>query len=367
MKALVSNRNIATRVLNLVSGKSFGEGVELKDIPIPTISSQEILVKVQAVALNPTDFKHIDMLSPRNAVIGCDYAGVVSSVGKEAPGGWEVGDRVAGVVHGGLYHDRGSFAEYLKVDGDLAWKIPDGIRDEVAATYGVSAITAMLALNVRLGFPWAHEVAEVEGGNKDAQLAVNTPTVLIYAATTCAGLFHVQLAKKGGYTVVATASPRSFDLVKRYGADRVFDYRSASAVQDIITAFPNITSAVDCYSEGKSTEFCAKVLEGLGGGKIITLLDTGKSRTPGVEYEMIVAYSLFGQSFAWLPPVGPKFVAIPSDRTALARFYATLPRFINELQPPPIRLIDGGFDGILMGLDELRQGKVSGSKLVVKL
>lgn len=82
----------------------------------------------------------------------------------------------------------------------------------------------MLALNVRLGFPWAREAAKVQGGNKDAQLAGNTPTVLIYAATTCAGLFHVQLAKKAGYTVVATVSLRSFDLVKQYGADRVFDY-----------------------------------------------------------------------------------------------------------------------------------------------
>ena len=367
MKALVSNRNIGTRVLNLASGKSFGKGVELRDLSIPTLSSQEILVKVHAVALNPTDFKHIDIISPRNAIIGCDYAGVVTSVGKEAPGGWKVGDRVAGTVHGGLFPDRGSFAEYLKVDGDLAWKIPDGIKDEEAATYGVSAVTAMLALNARLGLPWADEAVEVEGDNNDAQRTPNARTILIYAGSTCAGLFHVQLAKLAGYTVVATASPHSFDLVKSYGADTVYDYKSASAVQNIISAFPNISSAVDCYSEGKSTEFCAKVLKAAGGGKVITLLDMGKSSTPGVEYEMILAYTLFGRPFAWLQPVGPKFAAIPSDRTALAHFYANLPSLISKLKPPPIRLIDGGFDGILMGLDELRQGKVSGSKLVAKL
>lgn len=366
MKALVSNRSICGRVLNFASGSSWGKGAEVRDIPIPTISDREILVKVHAVALNPTDFKHIDVISPRNVIIGCDYAGEVSSVGKEAPGGWKVGDRVAGVVHGGLYPDVGSFAEYLKVDGDLAWKIPEGIPDEEAATYGISAITPTLSLNVRLGLPWPDEAVRADT-KKDAQTPTKAPAILIYAGSTSAGLYHVQFAKRAGYTVVATASPRSFDLVKSYGADAVFDYSSESAVQDIIAAFPNIKNAVDCYSEGKSTEFCARVLKETGGGKVITLLDRGKSNTPGVEYELILVYTMYGKAFAWLPPVGPKFPAIPSDREALARFYGSLPSFVRDLKPLPTRVIESGFNGIMTGLDELRQGKVSGSKLIVKL
>ncbi|RYP64119.1 hypothetical protein DL770_009253 [Monosporascus sp. CRB-9-2] len=61
MKALVSNRNIANWVLNLGLNKAiFGTGGRVIDLPKLTISSDEIFVKVKAVALNPTDLKHLD-------------------------------------------------------------------------------------------------------------------------------------------------------------------------------------------------------------------------------------------------------------------------------------------------------------------
>jgi len=359
MRALVSNRIVATRLVNLGLGKSIGPGASIVDVPKPDISDEEILVKVHAVGLNPTDFKHIDFMAPSNCIIGCDYAGEVVEVGKAAPRGWRRGDRVAGVVHGGMYRDRGSFAEYLKTDGDLAWKVPEGITDEDATTYGISAVTAILALSVHLGLPLPF--LEPESGKTPPQAS----TVFIYAGSTCAGLFTIQLAKLAGLTVVTTASPRSFDLVKSYGADQVFNYRSATAAKDIIAAFPDITCAVDCFSEGGSTAFCAEVLKNKG-GKVVTLLDQGKSKTPGVEYDMAMLYRVFGRAFAFLPPIGPKFPVSLKDREALVRFYARLPGLTKELKPPPVRVIEGGLDSVLNSLDELRQGKVSGCKLVVK-
>lgn len=364
MKALVSTRNIVNRVINLSLGKSIGLGAEVKDVTIPTISNLEILVKVHVVALNPTDFKHIDIISPSNSICGCDYAGEVVEVGENARGGWKVGDRVAGCVHGGLYPDRGSFAEYLKVDGDLAWKIPEGLCDEEAATYGISAVTAMLALYGRLGI--RNDDDSAQSSVKQVESPAKGSAILIYAASTSAGLFAVQLASRAGYTVVATASPHSFDLVTKYGADRVFDYRSATAIMDITTAFPDIKYAMDCFSEGDSSNFCAKVI-GKNGGKVITLLDTGKSKVQGVENDMILAYTLFGRPFAWLPPIGPSLPAMPQDREALVSFYRGLASNTKHLRPPPITVTGGGFDGILNGLQKLRQKQVSGGKIVVKL
>lgn len=99
---------------------------------------------------------------------------------------------------------------------------------------------------------------------------------------------------------------------------------------------------------------------------MIVLLPTTKPKFQGVEHEMILAYSLMGHAFQWLPPVGPKFPAIPSDREALVRFYADLPKHIKTLKPLPVTLEAGGMDAILPGLDKLRQGKVSGGKLVAK-
>lgn len=357
MKTLVAKRWIFTRLVNLSLNKSIGQGCEIKEVPKPSITDHEILVKVRAVALNPTDFKHIDIVSPPNSIIGCDYAGEVVEIGKSALGGWKVGDRVAGIVHGGLYKDRGAFAEYLKTDGDLAWKIPVHIKDEEAVTYGVSAATAMLALNIHLGLEWPSGTGLSEANH-------GSP-ILIYAGSTNAGLFAIQLAKRVGRTVVTTASPHSFELVKSYGADHVFDYRCANSAHEIATAFPDIKLALDCFSEGDSTTFCADVLKRQG-GKVLTLLPRGESKTPGVEYDTLMLYTVFGREFAWLPPIGPKFPPKPSDREALARFCADLPRLAGDIKPPPITVTDG-FDSILAGLEKLRDGSVSGKKLVVRL
>ncbi|GKT90373.1 zinc binding enoyl-reductase [Colletotrichum tofieldiae] len=362
MKALVSNRSIVARIFNLSTGKSGFKGAHVINVPKPKIADQEILVKVNAVALNPSDYKHIDVISPKNCIVGCDYAGEVVEVGNSATGSWKVGDRVAGVVHGGLYHDRGAFAEYLKIDADLAWKVPSGVSDEEAATYGVSAVTAVLAINVHLGLPWPDQAGQSE---KTTTSTSEKRVVFIYAGSTSVGLFALQLAKLAGYTVVTTASPHSYDLVKRYGANHVYNYKSENWVQEVTSNFPDITLALDCFSEGGSGPSTGQVLKDKG-GKIVTLLDQGESKVPGVKYDMIMLYTVFGKEFAWLQPIGPKFPVDMEHRNALARFYSILPQLTNAIKPPPIQTINGGIDILLEKLDLLRQGKVSGSKLVVK-
>ncbi|CCT71763.1 related to toxD gene [Fusarium fujikuroi IMI 58289] len=323
MKALVSNRSIVTRLVNATRSKAIGgQGGRVQDdVPIPSISSNEILVKVKAVALNPTDFKHLDIISPPNSIIGCDYAGVVHQVGDAAKDKWKIGDRVAGA----------------------------------ATTYGVSAVTAMLVLNVHYGLPFLDT----------KPMSPKDEAIFIYAGSTSAGLYHIQLAKAAGYTVVTTASPRSTQLVKQYGADAVFDYNSPSVAEDIIKDYPKITKAVDCFSEGKSTPICAAVLNP-SGGKVVTLLPNGKSSTPGVTYDLVMSYTAMGHAFQWLPPIGPKFEARPQDRAALVRFYETLPRVTHILKPIPTIELKDGFDGILEGLDKLRAGQVAGGKQVVR-
>ncbi len=357
MQALIANRSIVTRVSNYICGSSSGDGVKVATVPVPEISDEEILVRVRCVALNPTDFKHVDIVAPRGAIIGCDYAGTVAKVGSRASGNWAVGDRVAGWTHGGLYPNRGSFAEYLKIPGDLAWKPPLSVSDEEATTFGVSAVTAMLALNVRLSVPWIDQ-GPVTGKS-------DTP-ILIYSGATAAGLYAIQLAKLAGLRVVTTASPRSHDLVKEYGAHDVFDYRSPTAIEDIIRAYPNIDRAMDCFSECGSTEFCAKVVR-RSRGRVVMLLDSGKTDMNGVEVDFMLGYTVFNQEFQWLPPFGPKFARNPADNEALRRFYSSLADISKQLKPPPLKKIDGGLGGLPTGLDLLRQGKVSGTKLVSSL
>ncbi|KAJ6783821.1 hypothetical protein PWT90_10556 [Aphanocladium album] len=336
-----------------------GRGASIVDVPVPTITDDEILVKVTAVALNPTDFKHIDLFSPDGAVVGCDYAGVVVKVGGSpvAANAWKVGDRVAGWVHGGLFPDRGSFAEYLKVDADLAWKVPEGVSDLAATTYGVSAATAMLGLNKHLNVPWpsATPAAAATGGEP----------IFIYGASTGAGLYAVSLAKLAGRTVVATASPHNFDLVKSHGADAVFDYKSPTAAADIKAAYPNLKQAFDGISENGTVEFTAGVLQ--PGGTVVVLLPPKATEIDGVKILPILAYTLFGREFHILPPHGPKFPASEEDRAALNKFYGLLPGLVGALKPIPVKELSGGLENLAEGLSLLREGKVSGTKLGYKL
>jgi NADPH:quinone reductase-like Zn-dependent oxidoreductase len=74
---------------------------EIHQLPIPKVRGEWILVKTKAVALNPTDWKHIDFaLANAGARIGVEYAGVVEEVGSKVTE-FKKGDRVAGFCHGG--------------------------------------------------------------------------------------------------------------------------------------------------------------------------------------------------------------------------------------------------------------------------
>lgn len=69
-----------------------------------------------------------------------------------------IGDRIVGVVHGGLFPHKGVLAEYLKVESDLAWSPPASlISDQQVATYDISAVTAMQALYISFGASWPVE------------------------------------------------------------------------------------------------------------------------------------------------------------------------------------------------------------------
>ena len=75
----------------------------IETVPTPKLRGDEwVRVRTTAVALNPTDWKHIDSElggDPKGTRIGCDYAGVVLDVGSKVTK-FKKGDRIAGLVHG---------------------------------------------------------------------------------------------------------------------------------------------------------------------------------------------------------------------------------------------------------------------------
>ena len=81
--------------------EDYGKAKLANDIPIPKLRDGYVLVKPKAVALNPTDWRHIDYLATPGAIVGCDYAGEVLEVGASVTKQFKPGDRITGFVHGG--------------------------------------------------------------------------------------------------------------------------------------------------------------------------------------------------------------------------------------------------------------------------
>ena len=82
-------------------------------------------------------------MSPPNAIIGCDLSGTVVSLGSSPTNkSIQIGDKVAGCVHGGLFVDKGSYAEYAKAESDLIFKVPNDQKMDEMSVFGVPWVTA---------------------------------------------------------------------------------------------------------------------------------------------------------------------------------------------------------------------------------
>ena len=162
-----------------------GKAELVHDRPLPALRDTYILVKTVAVALNPTDWKHIDYLTVPGSLSGCDYSGVVEAVGKDVESAWKKGDRVCGFAHGGdaTQLENGAFAEYIVAKGDLQSPIPEGMSFEEAATLGVGISTVGQGLYQSLKLPLPAEPAK------------EPFPVLIYGGSTATGTLAIQFAK----------------------------------------------------------------------------------------------------------------------------------------------------------------------------
>ncbi|CAD6588290.1 MAG: hypothetical protein CYPHOPRED_004329, partial [Cyphobasidiales sp. Tagirdzhanova-0007] len=257
------------------------------EIPTPKLEDNDVLVKIEYVAQNPTDWKHIAQNSPPGSIIGCDCSGTLVSLGSALKNpSLKLGDRVAGCVHGGLFKDKGAFAEYAKVESDLMWKVPDAIKMENAAMFATAWMTAAQALVLSQGHSFPPEIVP------------GSPWYLIYGGSTSVGLFTTQLAKLMGYRIIVTASPHSFELVKSQGADEVVDYHDgdkASAEIRRITG-GGVDLAFDTVSEGDSFKIAVATF-GERGGQLNCVLppsEEAKALRKNVKNEMQMMLTQFG-------------------------------------------------------------------------
>jgi NADPH2:quinone reductase len=203
------------------------------DVPTPVPGPGEILIRVEAAALNPLDAALVvgamrEMMPVEHPfVVGMDASGVVDAVG-EGVTGYTVGDAVVAYTH---FHP-GTIAEYtLVAEGPNVAERPAELDPARAAALVSTSLTGETIL----------EALEHKAGQ----------TVLVIGGTGGVGSFVVQLAARAGLRVLATAAPADVEYMRGLGASEVIDYIAVDTVQEALRLAPGgVDSVVDLISRG---------------------------------------------------------------------------------------------------------------------
>jgi NADPH:quinone reductase-like Zn-dependent oxidoreductase len=250
------------------------ENLVLSEVDIPEIKSDEVLIKVKAISINPVDtFARQNkntvqaILKPKSdkeiLILGWDISGSVVEVGAGVKD-FEIGNNVFGMVnfsgHGKAY------AEYVAAPANQLAIKPENISHEEAAGATLTALTAWQALVNN---------AKIHKGDK----------VLIHAAAGGVGHYAVQIAKHFGAYVIGTASAANRDFVKKLGADEFIDYAAEKFEERVKDADIVLESLPGNDHLLRSVKAAKK------GGRVISI----KSSPEGATAELIKEKELFFQ------------------------------------------------------------------------
>ncbi len=233
------------------------ENLELKNIPEPAVKSDEVLVEVKSIGINPVDafvrmnpaaleqYQKIDK-GATDVVIGWDISGQVKEVGHGVKE-FKPGDEVFGMVN---FPGQGNaYAEIVAAPARHLAQKPGNTSHAAASGATLAALTAWQSL-VTFG--------KLKAGEK----------VLIYAAAGGVGHFAVQIAKSIGAYVVASASGSNRSLILDLGADEFIDYQTQSPEE--------LVKDADLVLDPLLNDHIIDALKTLKpGGRMISLLDYG--------------------------------------------------------------------------------------------
>ncbi|GAA6826080.1 zinc-binding alcohol dehydrogenase family protein [Helicobacter pylori] len=177
----------------------------------PTPQNQELLVKVNAISVNPVDTKiRQSPVEDGPRILGFDAVGKVEAVGDKV-GSFKIGDKV---YYSGSPSYQGSNEEYQLVDERVVALKPTNLSDVEAASIPLTALTASETLFDVFGI--SHQAEENEG-----------KSILIINGAGGVGSIATQIAKHYGLTVITTASrPETIEWTQNMGADIVLNHRN---------------------------------------------------------------------------------------------------------------------------------------------
>lgn len=244
------------KTMRAISQDVLGGPEVLKEIEVerPAPGPNQVLVRVRAAGVNPTDWKHRTtggFLGQPPFVLGWDVSGVVEAVGIGVAT-FRPGDEVFGMLPYPYGH--GSHAEYAIAPVRALTHKPSLIDHTQAGALPLVSLTAWQALV---------ENADLQPGQR----------VLIHAAAGGVGHVAVQIAKARGAYVIGTASAGKHEFLRELGADETIDYRET----DFVDAVKDIDVVLDTLG-GETTVRSLRVLR--PGGVVVSILPVGSEDFP---------------------------------------------------------------------------------------
>jgi len=260
----------------------------LQDVELdqPQPGPQDLRVRVEAVSVNPVDTKvraPKPQVERQPKVLGYDAAGVVDAVGSEVTG-FKVGDAV---YYAGDITRPGSNAQFQLVDARIVAKKPASLDFAQAAALPLTVITAWELLFQRMPFD-----ADAGGAGK---------SLLVIAGAGGVGSIAIQLARRAGFTVIATASrDETITWCRELGADHVVDHRQPLTPQLEALGFKTVDAALNLADTDRYWTELGELLAPLGHVGLIVepagLLKIGdpyKAKSIGIHWEMMFARPRF--------------------------------------------------------------------------
>lgn len=330
--------------------------LEIRQVEYTAPTADEIVIKNEAVAVNPCDafLQKNEPLWPLDfpVVLGCDIAGTVAEVGSNASSRFKVGDRVLGGAFGGdidTPNKYGAFQNYTVSHAHLAAHIPDDLSFEAACAIplALNSVAAAMYIKKYLALPYPSLQPKPTG-----------MTLLLWGGATSLGTQAIQLARASGVDVITTASPKNFDLLRKLGANEVFDYKSPNIVQDLIHAFKGkkLAGALSVGGHTESIQACMDVVAQSEGRKFVAVSTLGMpDKTPeGVKAEFVRCGFLRYDEVEVGNVVYRDYLP---DALAKGKFIAT---------PEPL-VVGKGLEDVQKAIDERWKMDVSAKKIVVSL
>ncbi|KAH8926167.1 GroES-like protein [Atractiella rhizophila] len=317
-------------------------GFIVQDLEDPVPKKGQVLIKAVACALNPVDaFRHDTgaMCPAYPIILGSDVAGIVEELGegvsrfKKGDRVWLIrSDRMAGVMDG-------CFRQYVVLNEDVIFKVPNNVSFEEAATMPCCLGTAMIGL-----FDNAPQGIGLNPSFTFKQPSHTGEKALVIRGSSSVGQFGIQLLRWLGFTEIAAyASEKHSAHLLSLGATKVLDH-SKVILGDLRKTISNFDVVLDGLSTAESQAASLDCLK--EGGKMVNVM----LRFPeGIE-ERLKAENKVGATVYGL-----------FDRSAI-----TKAAHDGLLQGNRYEILPGGLSGIEAGIGRIRNKEVSGIKLVAR-